>query len=61
MLYNPDSELARDLGPHRLLGTIRQDDTLAVCAAIHRESGASRVVKIVLPGAARAGRVPWCR
>jgi CheY-like chemotaxis protein len=50
MLYNPDSELARDLGPHRLLGTIRQDDTLAVCAAIHRESGASRVVKVVLPG-----------
>jgi CheY-like chemotaxis protein len=44
------SEVARDLGPHRLLGVIRQDQGLAVCAAIHRAQRERRVVKVLAPG-----------
>ena len=44
------SEVMRDLGPHRLLGVIRQDDDVIVCAAVHRELGVARVAKLLLPG-----------
>jgi CheY-like chemotaxis protein len=43
-----------DLGPHRLLGLIRHDERLAVCAAIDRASGVPRLVKVLLPGETRS-------
>jgi CheY-like chemotaxis protein len=44
------SEASYDLGPYRLLGIIRRDVQVALCAAIHRDRGEHRVLTLVLPG-----------
>src|SRR5690242_14062072 len=40
----------RDLGSHRLLGVLRHGERLAVCTVVHRQSGAQRLAKVLLPG-----------
>jgi CheY-like chemotaxis protein len=39
-----------DLGPYRLLGIVRHDAQVAICTAIHRQSGERGLLKLVLPG-----------
>lgn len=47
---HPDeSETTRDLGPYRLLGLVQHEGGLAVCAAVHRQRGTHRLLKLLLP------------
>jgi CheY-like chemotaxis protein len=46
-----DCEAWHDLGAHRLLGIVRQDDAVVACRAVHRGLGEARIVKVLLPGA----------
>jgi hypothetical protein len=45
-----DADVSYDLGPYRLLGTVRHGDFVVTCRAVHRQLGQHRVVKVLLPG-----------
>jgi CheY-like chemotaxis protein len=43
-------QVTHDLGPHRLLGVIERDGDLVLCLAVHRQSAATRLIEVLLPG-----------